>query len=130
MNHSALLTDLYELTMLQAYHDEGLHDSAVFELFVRVLPPQRRFLMLAGIEQVLDYLENLRFTTAELDWLHGSGRFRSTFLDALRDFRFTGDVHAMRAVNVHPGDGARAEHDMTEAGAELVTSKQLDGGGA
>ena len=96
MSDSALLTDLYELTMLQAYHDEGLHDTAVFELFVRVLPPQRRFLMLAGIEQVLDYLENLHFTPGELDWLHGTGRFHADFLDALRSFRFTGEVHAMR----------------------------------
>ncbi len=93
---SALLTDLYELTMLQAYFDEGMQDTAVFELFVRVLPPQRNFLVAAGLEQALDYLENLHFTADELAWLAGTGRFRPSFVDGLRDFRFTGDVHAMR----------------------------------
>lgn len=96
----ALLTDLYELTMLQAYFDEGMSQPAVFELFVRVLPPQRNFLLLAGIEQALDYLENLHFTAAELDWLRGTGRFRGAFIDWLRDFRFSGTVHAMREGSV------------------------------
>ncbi len=94
--NSALLTDLYELTMLQAYFDEGMDEPAVFELFVRKLPAQRNFLMVAGIEQVLDYLEHLQFTADELAWLGGTGRFRPAFLDALRAFRFEGDVHAMR----------------------------------
>ena len=97
MNHdSALLTDLYQLTMLQAYFDEDMQERAVFELFVRDLPVQRNFLMLAGIEQALDYLENLSFTADELDWLRQTGRFKRNFLDWLKDFRFEGDVHAMR----------------------------------
>lgn len=97
MNHdSALLTDLYELTMLQAYFDEDMHAPAVFELYVRGLPPQRNFLMLAGIEQALEYLENLHFTQDELNWLRQTGRFKADFLEWLRDFRFTGDVYAMR----------------------------------
>ncbi len=126
MNDSALLTDLYELTMLQAYHDEGLHDSAVFELFVRELPLQRRFLMLAGIEQMLDYLENLRFTTAELDWLHGSGRFRSSFLDGLRDFRFTGDVHAMREGTVFFGNEPVLRIEAPIGEAQFVESRLIN----
>lgn len=96
MNDSALLTDLYELTMLQAYFDERMAETAVFELYVRALPPQRNFLLLAGIEQALDYLEALRFTTVELDWLRATGRFSAPFIDSLADFRFTGDVDAMR----------------------------------
>lgn len=92
---SLLLTDLYELTMLQAYFDQGMTDTAVFEFFVRKLPPGRNFLMAAGLEQVLDFLEDLRFTTAELDWLAGCGRFHSHFVDSLRDLRFMGDVQAM-----------------------------------
>ena len=96
MNHEALLTDLYELTMLQAYFDEGMQDRAVFELFVRRLPEARNFLLVAGIEQALDYLECLRFTPDELGWLADSGRFSSAFLQSLRDFRFSGDVWAMR----------------------------------
>src|SRR5690606_20898385 len=91
-----LLTDLYELTMLQAYFDEGMHDTAVFELFVRALPAQRNFLLAAGLEQALDYLENLRFREDELAWLRDSGRFRDDFVDWLAAFRFSGEVHAMR----------------------------------
>ena len=93
---SALLTDLYQLTMLQAYYDEGLDGSAVFELFVRALPAQRNFLLLAGIEQALAFLEQLSFDSGELDWLRATGRFRTDFLDWLSELRFTGEVHAMR----------------------------------
>jgi nicotinate phosphoribosyltransferase len=94
-NQSALLTDLYQLTMLQAYFDEGMHDTAVFEFFVRALPPGRNFLLVAGLEQVLGYLEQFRVTEAELDWLRAHGGFREPFLAALGALRFTGDVHAL-----------------------------------
>jgi len=93
---SALLTDLYQLNMIQAYLESGQTDTAVFEFFVRKLPPQRNFLMAAGLEQALDFLENLRFTNDELAWLERSGRFSSGLIDYLGDFRFSGDVHAMR----------------------------------
>ncbi len=92
---SALLTDLYQLTMLQAYHDQGMADTAVFEFFVRKLPEGRSFLLAAGLEQVLDYLEDLHFTPEELDWLSGCGRFHGRFVESLRDFGFTGDAQAM-----------------------------------
>ena len=92
---SLLLTDLYQLTMLQAYLDEGMSDTAVFEFFVRKLPPERNFLMAAGLAQVLEFLEHLQFSTAELDWLAGCGRFHDRFLESLRTLRFTGDVVAM-----------------------------------
>jgi nicotinate phosphoribosyltransferase len=92
---SSLLTDLYQLTMLQAYLDQGMADTAVFEFFVRELPPDRNFLMAAGLDQVLSYLEDLRFTPQELDWLAGCGRFHGRFIDTLRELRFTGEVHAM-----------------------------------
>jgi nicotinate phosphoribosyltransferase len=92
---SPLLTDLYELNMVQAYLDNGENGEAVFEFFVRRLPARRGFLLAAGLEDVLDYLETLRFSPGEIDWLKGTGRFRDNFLDYLRDFRFTGDVHAI-----------------------------------
>lgn len=92
---SALLTDLYQLTMLQTYHAERMNETAVFELFARRLPPQRGFLLAAGLEQALDYLENLRFTTEERDWLASTGRFSLDFVEALADFRFAGAVHAL-----------------------------------
>jgi nicotinate phosphoribosyltransferase len=92
---SALLTDLYQINMMQAYLDHGETDTAVFEFFVRSLPARRGFLLAAGLAQALDYLENLRFSAAELDWLKSTGRFQTNLLDYLREFRFSGDIHAM-----------------------------------
>jgi nicotinate phosphoribosyltransferase len=90
-----LLTDLYQLTMLQAYLEHGLTESAVFEFFVRKLPERRGFLVAAGLEPALEFLENMRFSVEELDWLARSGRFRKQLLDYLAGFRFTGDIEAM-----------------------------------
>jgi nicotinate phosphoribosyltransferase len=95
MIHSALLTDLYQFTMLQAYHAERMHETAVFELFVRRLPPERSFLLAAGLEQALDYLENLRVAPEERDWLAGTGRFSPEFVASLAEFRFAGAVYAL-----------------------------------
>ncbi|HVZ51826.1 MAG TPA: nicotinate phosphoribosyltransferase [Pseudolabrys sp.] len=92
---SPLTTDLYELNMVQAYLDRGEDKEAVFEFFVRRLPPRRGFLMAAGLEDALEYLENLRFSQAELDWLKGTGRFRANLIDYLASFRFAGNVHAI-----------------------------------
>ena len=92
---SALLTDLYQLTMLQTYFAEGMQETAVFDLFARRLPPTRNFLLAAGLHQALEYLENLRFTAEELDWLMGCGRFDPSFVNFLAEFRFTGAVHAL-----------------------------------
>jgi nicotinate phosphoribosyltransferase len=91
----ALLTDLYQLTMAQAYFELGMRDHAVFELFVRRLPETRRFLLAAGLAQALEYIEGLRFTADDIAFLATLGRFRSDFLDHLRSVRFTGAVHAM-----------------------------------
>jgi nicotinate phosphoribosyltransferase len=92
---SPLLTDLYELNMIQAYLDRGEEDEAVFEFFVRRLPPRRSFLLAAGMDDALNYLETLQFSAAEIDWLKSTGRFRKNLLDYLSSFRFTGDVHAI-----------------------------------
>jgi nicotinate phosphoribosyltransferase len=92
---SALLTDLYQINMMQAYLDHGETAMAVFEFFVRNLPPRRGFLVAAGLEQALDFLEHLRFPEAEINWLRSTGRFRDNLIDYLADFRFSGDVHAM-----------------------------------
>jgi nicotinate phosphoribosyltransferase len=92
---SALLTDLYQLNMMQAYLDRGETKTAVFEFFVRKLPRERGFLIAAGLEQVLEFLLELRFTPEELDWLASSGRFGKNLIDYLAGLRFTGDIHAM-----------------------------------
>jgi nicotinate phosphoribosyltransferase len=90
-----LLTDLYQLNMIQAYLDHGETKTAVFEFFVRKFPERRGFLVAAGLEQVLDFLETVQFSAEEIDWLARSGRFGKGLLDHLAGLRFTGDVHAM-----------------------------------
>lgn len=90
-----LFTDLYELTMLQAYLAEGMTDTAVFTLFVRRLPEHRNFLLACGVESVLAYLEQLRFTDEDLAYLRSLKIFSDDFVKWLRGFRFTGDVYAV-----------------------------------
>jgi nicotinate phosphoribosyltransferase len=106
--HSGLLTDLYELTMAAGYLQTRFDARATFELFVRHLPPQRNYLVAAGLEQVIDFLENVNFTPHEIDYLreHPSfGHIRKEFFDYLAEFRFTGDVWAMpEGTLVFPGE--------------------------
>lgn len=92
---SPLLTDLYQLAMAEAYLAAEATDTAVFEFFVRKLPARRAFLMAAGLEQVLGFLETMRFGEGELKWLRDSGRFDRRTLEWLAAFRFEGDVAAM-----------------------------------
>jgi len=95
LTESTLITDLYQLTMLEAYRTLGFGQTAVFELYARRLPPERGFLLAAGLEPALEFLEGLRFSAAELEWLAGLKRFRPDFLAWLGELRFTGDVHAV-----------------------------------
>ncbi|HZM91162.1 MAG TPA: nicotinate phosphoribosyltransferase [Blastocatellia bacterium] len=94
-----LATDLYELTMAAAYFENRLQNTrAIFELFVRRLPARRSFLIVAGLQQALDYLAGLRFTSEQIDYLREHPTFKSVsgeFFDYLAEFRFTGDVFAM-----------------------------------
>ncbi|MDR7482651.1 MAG: nicotinate phosphoribosyltransferase [Armatimonadota bacterium] len=91
----ALLVDLYELTMADSYLRHGMNDRATFDLFVRALPPNRAFLVSAGLDGVLAYLEGLRFSDDAIGYLRGLHLFSDAFLDYLRAFRFTGDVRAI-----------------------------------
>src|SRR4030095_5408149 len=95
---SGLATDLYQLTMAAAYHANGRRERASFELFTRKLPEGRSYLIVAGLEQALDYLRGLSFSAGEIEYLRGLPAFvhvSAEFFDYLRDFRFTGDVWAM-----------------------------------
>ena len=92
---SPLLTDLYQLTMLQAYFDRRMYAPAVFELFVRKLPERRSFLVAAGLEQAVQYLTNLSFGAQDLADLAATKLFGAEFLDWLAKLRFTGDVDAL-----------------------------------
>ncbi|WP_193367630.1 nicotinate phosphoribosyltransferase [Pelagibius marinus] len=90
-----LLTDLYQLNMMQAYEEAGMTEIAVFELFVRRLPETRNFLVAAGLAQVVDFLESAAFDPEEIAWLEDQQRFSPAFLERLQHFRFTGDVDAV-----------------------------------
>jgi len=94
-HRSALFTDLYELTMLQAYFADGMERDAVFEVFFRELPEHRNYVMAAGLDDVLDFLEALRFHDDDIEWLAGLGQFSDAFLERLRGFGFSGEVHAV-----------------------------------
>ena len=94
----ALVTDLYELTMSAAYFSSGITDPATFELFVRSLPESRGTLIAAGLEQAVHYLTNVRFTSDQIDYVRNLPIFKHAdrrFFDALKRFRFTGDVWAV-----------------------------------
>ena len=97
-NDRALLVDLYELTMAAAYFEHRIDCRATFELFVRQLPPERGYLVAAGLDSALGYLENLRFTDDDVRFLREQPAFRTvsdSFFRYLRQFRFTGEVRAI-----------------------------------
>jgi nicotinate phosphoribosyltransferase len=95
IDYGPLLTDRYQLTMLQAYWQHEMHGPAVFEFFVRNLPPERNFLVAAGLEPALEFLEEFAFSEEEIDWLAQAEHFHPDFLQWLKSVRFTGDVNAM-----------------------------------
>ena len=123
---SALLTDLYQLTMLHSYVRHGMTEPATFELFARKLPPTRNFLMAAGLEQALGFLEALRFTEEELDWVARSPRFDRAFVDYLAAFRFTGEVHAMPEGTVFFPDEPILRVTAPIPQAQLVESRLIN----
>ena len=90
-----LFTDLYELTMAQAYFSQGMHAPATFGLTVRSYPPNRGYLVSAGLDDVLDYLSRLQFDDEAIGYLRSLGSFTTDFLDYLRSVRFTGSVRAI-----------------------------------
>jgi len=94
-NNAPMLTDFYELTMLQSYFEHGMNDTAVFDLFVRRLPPTRNYLVACGLEDVLHYLETFSFPPEHLSYLRGLKRLSNDFIDYLAGLHFTGDVYAV-----------------------------------
>ncbi|MCY3558977.1 MAG: nicotinate phosphoribosyltransferase [Chloroflexi bacterium] len=91
---SALFVDLYELTMAQLYYERGMTREAVFELTVRELPEQWDYLIAAGLDRALSFLEQLRFSEDDLEFLGSLPQFSQAFIDQLGRLRFTGDVWA------------------------------------
>ena len=95
MRDAALFTDLYELTMAASYFRERMSGTATFSLFARKLPEERSFLIAAGLEDVLNYLQSFRFSDEAITYLRSLGGFDAEFLEFLRGLRFTGEVHAL-----------------------------------
>ncbi len=120
-DHLGLFTDLYELTMAQAYFDEEMTADAVFSLFVRRLPPQRNFLLACGLDSVLDYLENLRFDEDDLAYLASLEKFSDSFLAHLRNFRFSGTVFA-----VPEGTPIFADEPIVEIVAPILEAQIIE----
>jgi len=117
----ALFTDLYELTMLQAYVEQGMHAPATFSLFVRRLPERRNYLLACGLDDVLRYLEELRFSAESLDYLRSLGQFDDRFLGWLERFRFSGEVDA-----VAEGTPVFADEPILEITAPLPEAQLLE----
>jgi len=109
MRNLTLLTDFYELTMMQAYHHAqettGQSQWAVFDMFYRENPCGNGFAVAAGLAQMIDYVKNVRFEEADIDYLRSTGSFDGAFLKYLRDFKFTGDIYAVpEGTVVFPGE--------------------------
>lgn len=121
LGDAALFTDLYELTMAAAFFREGLNGSATFSLFVRRLPPERGFLVAAGLADVLEYLGGFRFSADALDYLRSLDRFEPAFLTYLKTVRFTGQVRAVRE-----GTVLFADEPMLEVTAPLIEAQVIE----
>lgn len=116
-----LLTDLYELTMLQAYFEERMSEMAVFSLFVRRLPERRNYLLACGLDDALAFLEALRFDQAALAYLDSLGRFSNRFLRHLEQFRFTGGVYG-----VPEGTPVFANEPLVEVEAPIAEAQLVE----
>ena len=90
-----LMTDLYEFTMMQGYFKSGNKEIVVFDAFYRTNPFQGGYAIMAGLEQVIDYIKNLHFDEEDISYMRGLGIFDEEFLDYLKDFKFTGDIYAV-----------------------------------
>lgn len=90
-----LLTDLYELTMMQGYFNEKSNDTVIFDAFYRKNPSGSGYAITAGLEQVIDYVKNLSFSYDDIDYLRSLGIFTEEFLEYLAGFHFTGDIYAI-----------------------------------
>ena len=124
--NSALLCDLYQFTMLQSYFDRGMNDTAVFEFFVRRLPQERNFLLAAGLEQALEYLEQLHVSGEDIEALRATGQFHEAFLESLRDLRFTGSVDAIAEGTLCFGDEPLVRVTARLPEAQLIESRLIN----
>ena len=90
-----LLTDLYELTMMQGYFETQENETVIFDMFFRENPNKGGYSIMAGLEQVIEYIKNLNFSYEDVDYLRGLGIFSEDFLHYLSGFHFSGDIYAI-----------------------------------
>ena len=90
-----LLTDFYELTMMQGYYEKGQNETVIFDVFFRQNPNNGGYSICAGLDQVIEYVKNLNFTYEDVDYLRSLGMFSEDFLHYLSGFHFTGDIYAI-----------------------------------
>ena len=121
LQDAALFTDLYEITMAASYFREEMHAPATFSLFTRRLPPERSFLVAAGLEDVLNFLAGFRFSDDALAYLGSLGRFDRKFLKFLADVRFTGEVRA-----VPEGTVAFTDEPLLEVTAPIIEAQLVE----
>ncbi len=118
---SGLLTDLYEINMGACYFEQAMQAPATFSLFVRKLPENRSFLVAAGLEEALQYLEDWKFTTEAIDYLHSTKQFGDNYLEFLAKLRFTGDVAA-----VPEGTVVFANEPILEVTAPIIEAQIVE----
>ena len=119
-DNMALLTDLYELTMAQVYFEKGLNKTAVFNFFIRPTN-KRNYFLNAGLELLIDYLLNIKFTEEDLEFLRSTGKFSEDFLEYLRNFRFTGNLYA-----VDEGEIVFANEPIVQVEAPLIEAQIVE----
>lgn len=106
MLNLTLLTDFYQLTMMNGYYQNNIHqDQVVFDMFFRKNPFDSSYTIIAGVEQVIDYIENLHFSQEDIDFLRKTGSFDENFLEMLKDFKFQGDIDCVQEGSImFPGE--------------------------
>ena len=100
LNNYTVLTDFYELTVANGYYELGMKDTIVyFDMFYRTNPNNSGFAICAGLQQLIEYVQNLHFTKEDIAYLRGLNQFSDGFLEYLEDFHFTGDIYAIKEGN-------------------------------
>ncbi|MFZ5585275.1 MAG: nicotinate phosphoribosyltransferase [Thermodesulfobacteriota bacterium] len=117
----AIVTDFYEITMAAVYHARGMNGPATFSLFAHDLPPERGFMVAAGLEDALSYLESFAFSAEDIAYLASLNRFKPGFLDYLAGVRFSGEVWAMAE-----GTVCFAEQPLLEITAPIIEAQLVE----
>jgi len=119
-DNMSLLTDLYELTMAQVYFKKGMNKTAIFDFYTRPVE-NRSYLLNAGLEQLVYYLQNVRFTQDDIEYLRSTGYFEEEFLSYLKDFRFTGNLYA-----VEEGEFIFPDEPVVQVEASMIEAQIIE----